>query len=191
MHVLFLNLHSRGERGEKGRSANFKTKHTEPLTPGLTPPLYNWELNFWIYWICYSGRCFAPASCQIRTLSPIAPRSSFGQFGFLFRRESRQGARSTVAPYFAVSRTPEGVPARTEHAPHITLIVTRGKINTVSNSLHNLRTFVPFRGSTSLPWDTPRKWTLSSLTSPSIHLLKQQSTGVRVWLGSLQLYDFW
>ena len=28
------------ERGEKGQSANFKTKHTEPLTPEITLALY-------------------------------------------------------------------------------------------------------------------------------------------------------
>ena len=29
-----------GSWGEKEGSANFKIKHTEPLTQGLTPPLY-------------------------------------------------------------------------------------------------------------------------------------------------------
>ena len=37
--VLFRNLHSSGERGEKGESANFKTKHTEPLTGELPSAL--------------------------------------------------------------------------------------------------------------------------------------------------------
>ena len=36
--VLFRNLHHRGERGEKGGSANFKTKHTEPLNQKIPLP---------------------------------------------------------------------------------------------------------------------------------------------------------
>ena len=42
LHVLFWILHSR----EKGGSANFKIKHTEPLTQEIPPALYNAQKYF-------------------------------------------------------------------------------------------------------------------------------------------------
>ena len=60
MHVLFWNMHSRVERGRKGRERKISkqstkdntssiliAKHTEPFTQGLTPPLYRQPGVMW------------------------------------------------------------------------------------------------------------------------------------------------
>ena len=44
VRVMLRKSHHRGERGEKGQSANSKIKHTEPLTSELSSTLYVYSL---------------------------------------------------------------------------------------------------------------------------------------------------